>query len=142
MRFSPAWNPLLPGTGFTPLLMNYHTHIDLRSLRYHELDVEAFQKDPVAVRQKAIANLDRWKARGVWSDYYSQWEKILKASSDTELIAIMLEKSAQGDALRQTSPFVGNITEEQRMAVLEQYRRVWEGEISYEEAKKLTASER
>ena len=65
-----------------------------------------------------------------------------KDLEEAVLGAIMLEKSAQGDALRQTSPFVGNITEEQRMAVLEQYRRVWEGEISYEEAKKLTASER
>lgn len=106
--------------------MNYHSHLDHRSLRFHELIAAEFVKDPVAVRQKAISTLKRWKKQGSWCTGFSKWEKLLKRSSDQYILSIMLEKSDRGDALRQTSPFVGIISEEQRMAVIEEFRRMWE----------------
>ena len=103
--------------------MNRHVTIDCRLLALHELVREKFLLDPAGVRSLAVRNLARWRCRGADCEGYAQWVRILESASDRELADILVERSERADALRQSTPFTGVITQAERAAVFLEYSK-------------------
>lgn len=59
------------------------------------------------VRAQGLANLHRWKERGVWVSAYDEWKSILERGDDGELFAVMLGRDERSNRLRQSPPYVG-----------------------------------
>ena len=65
------------------------------------------------IRAQILANLQRWKARGVWGGAYEEWQDIASGSDDGQLFAAMLGRDEEAVRLRQSAPFVGLIPKEE-----------------------------
>jgi len=92
-----------------------NTHKNLDELRWR-LSVEvARTHTPVAIREKARANLARWREQGTWGAAYDEWSEIL-SGSDAELLAVMTARDERSDRLRQSMPYIGMLSGEQREA--------------------------
>lgn len=59
------------------------------------------------IRAHSMANLQRWKASGVWGPAYEEWQLLLENAADGELFAIMLGRDERSNRLRQSPPYVG-----------------------------------
>ena len=62
---------------------------------------------PAEIRQRSLANLERWKRAGVWCSAYDEWRDIARANDDGELFAAMLGQDDRANRIRQSMPFVG-----------------------------------
>jgi hypothetical protein len=91
---------------------------------------ERLRREPEAVIKIARENLARWKASGVFDEgelmLLSEWEKILTEASVEELIAIITEDSDEGQRLRQSTPFTGVLSEDERRKILTDCARMAE----------------
>jgi len=97
-----------------------HNRLDERSLALHQLVAEKVQAAP-ALLDKARANVRRWQeASGTASPALAEWAQILAAPA-SEVVAFLAERSERATRLRQSSPFAGILTEEERRAVYESY---------------------
>ena len=103
---------------------NDHHRIDRRSLALDVAVQREFLKDPARVRQIAVENLERWAKQGFESLPNEDWMVILETLSDEELSALLIDESEKATELRQSSPFVGIITEEGRLEIFRKYERV------------------
>jgi antitoxin component of MazEF toxin-antitoxin module len=59
------------------------------------------------IRAQILANLHRWRARGVWGHAYEEWQDIALGRDDGQLFAAMLGRDEDAVRLRQSAPFVG-----------------------------------
>jgi hypothetical protein len=92
-----------------------HIQRDQEKLRYHRRVAEMLEQDPVRCLRTARDNLSRWLAKDRDSKpYYEEWEVILAERSVSEIVAILVEDSAEGRRLRQSSPFVGLMPQAER----------------------------
>lgn len=97
-----------------------HDRLDERSLALHRLIAAKVRADP-ALLDKARENLRRWQgASGSPSLAFAEWEQILSGSVD-QVTAFLVERSERAARLRQSSPFAGVLTEDERRAVLKRY---------------------
>jgi len=65
------------------------------------------------IRAQILANLHRWKARGVWGGAYEEWQFLASGSDDGQLFAAMLGRDQEAIRLRQSAPFVGLIPKDE-----------------------------
>lgn len=65
------------------------------------------------IRAQILANLHRWKERGVWGGAYEEWRGIASSDDDGELYAAMLGRGEEAVRLRQSAPFVGLLPKEE-----------------------------
>ena len=95
-----------------------HPHIDKRSLEMAKLVVARIETDQSLVRI-AHENLDRWRrqAGGTLPQASREWEAILDEPW-SEIRAILLDESDEGQRLRSSSPFCGIVTQEERRAII------------------------
>lgn len=102
--------------------MMSHQEIDARSLALHRLIVEKVRHDP-ALFDKAKATLARWRTIVCASSqpYLKEWESLVDQGIETAL-AVAVEDSPRATALRQSSPFCGIITEQERLAFLKGWK--------------------
>ncbi|MHB8812692.1 MAG: AbrB/MazE/SpoVT family DNA-binding domain-containing protein [Steroidobacteraceae bacterium] len=68
---------------------------------------------PREIRAQILANLHRWKDRGVWGRAYEEWQDIASGSDDGRLFAVMLGRDEDAVRLRQSAPFVGLLPKEE-----------------------------
>ncbi len=109
-------NPTVHGVG--------HPHIDRRALAMARLVAEKIDRDP-RLLQVAIDNLERWAhmdEHGL-SVGQAEWKALIERHSWPELRAILVQDTDEGQRLRSSSPFVGIISEEERMAILKAHPR-------------------
>jgi hypothetical protein len=101
--------------------MTGHERIDARSLAMHRAIGVKLRANPALVKA-ARATLERWLERGGSAvPYYLRWREIL--SLPVEQVAEMLvAESEQMTALRQSSPFAGMLSNQERWAILEEFR--------------------
>ncbi len=99
-----------------------HRLQEARSLVMHVLIAEKMLRDPALV-EHARRNLRRWKTRdaGDLPEGLRQWERILERPT-TEIASIMTEPSERAAELRQSSPFAGLLSTEQRRRIREALR--------------------
>jgi len=98
-----------------------HQETDARSLAMHRLVAEKIRRDP-ALLEIAKAKLIRSR-RATPNDYYfDEWARLLDAGLDAAL-AVATEDSEKATALRQSSPFAGVLTPEERRSFLDEWAR-------------------
>jgi hypothetical protein len=99
-----------------------HRLIEARSLAMHAVIAEKIQRDPNLLNV-ARDNLRRWRAR--WQEqapaWHQEWSRILKLPWP-QIAAIMTEPSEEGARLRQSSPFTGILSVDQRRRIHEALR--------------------
>ena len=97
-----------------------HPHIDARSLDMAKIVVERIDADP-SLFNIAHQNLERWwRLHGTRSRANKEWVGILKRPW-SEIRAMLLEESDEGQRLRSSAPFVGIVTEEERVEIMRRH---------------------
>ena len=86
--------------------------------------VERFDADP-SLFNVAHENLERWRERrGTLSRANEEWGQLLTRPG-SEIRAILLDKSDEGQRLRSTHPFRGIVTQEERIAIIRRHPPPW-----------------
>jgi hypothetical protein len=114
-----AWVPKEPAKQPT---YSSHRLLEARSLAMHALIARKIELNPTLL---AIAhrNIERWSARRkhgspAWLD---EWREVLKQPWQ-HIAALITEPSEQGARVRQSSPFAGVLTNEERWRIHETFR--------------------
>jgi hypothetical protein len=114
-----AWVPKDPGE---PSAYSSHRLLEARSLAMHAVIARKIEHDPTLL---AIAhrNIERWSAR--WKDgppaWLKEWQEVLKQPW-RRIAAIITEPTEHGARVRQSSPFAGVLTNEERRRIYEAFR--------------------
>ena len=103
--------------------MRTHPELDERSRALHALVAEKIRQDPARL-DHARAVLARWRetVSASTQPYMLEWERILESSTD-EILAVAVENSQRGDALRQCSPLACVLTSRERWDFLREWSR-------------------
>ena len=107
-----------------PAPANYSSHrlLEARSLAMHAVIAQKIDNDPKLL-DVPLNNLERWRAR--WENdmpaWYREWQKIMRRPW-AEIAAIITEPSAEGARLRQSSPFAGVLSAQERKRIYEAFR--------------------
>jgi hypothetical protein len=99
-----------------------HRLLEARSLAMHAVIAQKIERDP-RLLDVPRDNLKRWSAR--WENeapaWYAEWCGIMDRSWP-EIAAIITEPSEEGARLRQSSPFAGVLSAEERRRIYEAFR--------------------
>jgi hypothetical protein len=99
-----------------------HRLLEARSLAMHAVIARKVERDPTLL---AIAhrNIERWSAR--WKDrppaWLKEWHEVLKQPWQ-QIAALITEPSEHGARVRQSSPFAGVLTNDERWRIYETFR--------------------
>lgn len=96
-----------------------HDWIDERNRALHTEIAHKVRCDPSLLRI-ALDNLNRWERLRGSHPTDSEWRAMLDLPLD-ELLAFLTEDSERADRLRQSTPFAGVLTQEERMTVVDYY---------------------
>jgi len=101
---------------------NPHERIDRINLAMDRLTAAKIRKDPSLVNI-AKANLRRWMERdsGFLHPAHAEWLDILQFLEPTELADFIESDTPKANRLRQSTPFTGILTEDERLAILREY---------------------
>lgn len=91
-----------------------HVRRDEEKLRLHRAVVRHLRADPERVLRIARQNLERWIQRNGPQRYYLEWQEILETHSVEEIIRLLLADGDRGQHLRQTAPFAGVLSADER----------------------------
>jgi hypothetical protein len=99
-----------------------HRRLDLRSLAMHTLIARKLARDP-GLLAMARGNLKRWGERwgGDAPAWLGEWQAILKRPW-REVAALITELSPLATRLRQSSPFAGVLTPQERKRIYDAFR--------------------
>ena len=103
---------------YTPLVRS-HDWIDRRSLALHEAVAAKLEANPELL-QLACANLRRWLSTSP-APALREWQEVLDRTPLPQLLALLRSPTDTAARLRQSSPFAGVLTPEERQAVLRRY---------------------
>jgi len=99
--------------------MPTHQKIDARSLMLHQAIAAKIDADATRAGLKlARENCRRWQAQSP-SRATAEWEAILK-SDWRQVREILLQESEEGQRLRQSSPFTGILSPQERRTIFEE----------------------
>jgi hypothetical protein len=97
--------------------LDSHQFIDLVNLHYHREIAERLRDAPDETLGIARNNLRRWlkvHAGTGTANALVDWQTIIETRTVQELISIITEDSDEGQRLRQSTPFVGVLTKQER----------------------------
>jgi len=103
-----------------PSPLGSHQFLDKLALAYHRAIAARLLADPEAVLDRARSNLKRWMKVHAGTGTVralEEWQRLLETRTIPELIAIMTEDSDEGQRLRQSTPFAGVLSEEERKEI-------------------------
>lgn len=99
-----------------------HQFLDEFALAYHRAVAERLRVMPELIIKHARNNLARWSTQSGFSFgtalSLQEWEEVLEESSVEQLISLITEDSDEGQRRRQSTPFAGVLTAEERMELL------------------------
>jgi hypothetical protein len=100
----------------------HHDWIDERSLALARRVAEHAKDDP-AVFARALRRIhERLATPGAERNpSLKEWKRILTSCTSSEILATLVEDSERGARLRQSSPFVGVLSREERNAIFAHY---------------------
>jgi hypothetical protein len=96
-----------------------HQWIDQRSLALHEAVAAKLEAQPQLL-DIARRNLERW-SRSNPGAAVREWRTILDSTPLPEVLALLRSGSENAARLRQSSPFAGLLTTEERQAIIAAY---------------------
>lgn len=99
--------------GIRPPVRGGFSHRELDELRRSIALAVVQRHTPRQIRAQILANLHRWKDRGVWGGAYEEWRGIASSDDDGRLYAVMLGRDEEAVRLRQSAPFVGLLPREE-----------------------------
>ena len=102
--------------------MKDHRLIDERSLAFDRIVASKLRRDPVLI-EKARANVARWLqscAKGARPDLL-EWQRLLDGPL-AELVTLLEATNERATRLRQSSPFCGILTPDERLGILREFR--------------------
>lgn len=104
-----------------------HELRDAEKLALHERIAQHLIADPNRVIAIARSNLTRWHtAQAVEDVYVQEWQQILTTLSISDLVQLITADTDEGRRLRQSTPFVGVVSGQERAEALETARRRWQ----------------
>ena len=102
--------------------MKDHRFIDERSLAFDRLIAAKLRSQPTLV-EKARSNPVRWLetcSAGARPDLL-EWQRLLSGSFD-ELLVLLEATDERATRLRQSNPFCGILTQEERLGILREFQ--------------------
>ncbi len=99
--------------GIRPRALGGFSHQELDELRRNIALAVVRRHTPREILAQILANLHRWKQRGVWGRAYEEWQDIASGNDDGRLFAAMLGRDEEAGRLRQSAPFVGLLPKEE-----------------------------
>jgi predicted NACHT family NTPase len=96
-----------------------HEWIDRRSLALHEAVAAKLEAQPQLL-DVARTNLQRWLSANT-SAALREWWLLLEVTPLPALLALLRSPGDEATRLRQSSPFAGLLTQEERQAILNIY---------------------
>jgi hypothetical protein len=108
----------------TALQSNWHTMIDARNRELHQIIAGKIRQNPALISQ-VQETLERWlwamdeSERGHGS--LVEWQHRLKEQPLNQVLDFISSEDEEACRLRQSTPFVGLLTEQERMTVFRKY---------------------
>lgn len=99
--------------------MRTHEWVDRRSLALHELVASKLEAQPELL-DVVRANLERWIGTHP-ATALLEWARLLETLPLPELLALLRSPGDEATRLRQSSPFAGVLTPQERLAILREY---------------------
>ena len=99
--------------------MRSHQWIERRSLALHEAVAARLEADP-RLLEGARANLERWLSTAPRAALI-EWRQLLDVTPLPQLLALLRSPGDRAVQLRQSSPFVGVLSPEERQSILDRY---------------------
>jgi hypothetical protein len=123
-RKAAGLKPVVTWVTQGPVQPTYSSHrlLEARSLAMHAVVARKIDRDPtlLAIPQN---NIKRWSAR--WKDdapaWFYEWQSLLKQPWQ-HIAALITEPSERAARLRQSSPFAGVLSNEERRRIYEAFR--------------------
>ena len=112
--------PVRPHFGRIPQMPDRdHQSTDEASLAMAGLVAEKVAADPQLIRV-AQENLKRWigKSKGSTASAHLEWQQILNTKSPNEILNLLRSPTEEGQRLRQSNPFAGILTPQERWQIL------------------------
>lgn len=100
--------------------MKTHQEIDRRSLLLHRLVSGKLLRNPALV-ERTRATISRWRSRNPEAPALIEWEELLSRMDVPALVRVLRSRNEEATRLRQSSPFVGILTEDERNSVMRRY---------------------
>ncbi len=102
--------------------MRSHEWIDQRSLALDRLIADKLERRPDLL-QVAHQNLERWitESRGRPLRAHLEWRDLLARTPLPELLRLLRSETEEARRLRQSSPFAGLLSPEERWRILREY---------------------
>ena len=97
-----------------------HAWIDERSRALHARVAEKLRADPTLI-SIARENITRWEQLRGPDPALDEWKALIRRRKAQDLVQLLTEHSENADRMRQSSPFAGILTPEERLAVLRHY---------------------
>ena len=95
-----------------------HQWLDQLDLKMCRRIATKVRRDPNLMRIPKT-NLQRWKQKlGYWPPALREWDKIIRTHPLPRVLAILTQDNDEGQRLRQSDPFVGILTEQERRSFL------------------------
>ena len=101
-----------------------HDLIDRRSLELHRLVAGKIRQQPELmdlVRDKLDRTLGESRLSDSCKDALREWQTIFSLKSFEEILEILVEDSDEGQRLRQSTPFSGILSQQERGEVFRRY---------------------
>lgn len=102
----------------------WHEILDDRSLEMDCVIAGKIRADPKLI-QVALTNINRWLANPDYSESGREcaleWKSIIDNSSLESLVTLLESNSDEARRLRQSSPFCGILTPEERQTIFQKY---------------------
>lgn len=112
------WSDMGTGASYTRFVRS-HEWIDQRSLALHDRVATKLEADPQLL-EEARANVERW-LRSAPSAPLLEWRHLLQVTPLPRLLELLRSRSEMATRLRQSSPFAGLLTPDERLAILRRY---------------------
>ena len=95
-----------------------HQWVDFVDLMMHRAIARKIRREP-KLFNRARRNIARWEKRNRGcSQPLREWKEILRANEMTEVLRLITRANDEGDRMRQCSPFVGVLTQDE-------VRKIW-----------------
>lgn len=98
-----------------------HQFLDELALAYHRVIAARLVASPEEVIGLARENLNRWIQvhEGTGTVYaLKEWQALLNTKTIPELVAIITQDSDEGQRLRQSTPFAGVLSDQERKEIM------------------------
>jgi hypothetical protein len=102
----------------------HHRRLEERSLALHREVVRRIRKNPdllTAVRDRLTKDIQSGQFSVSVTDAMQEWLDLLKTDSLEKILELMIDQGEKARRLRQSTPFAGILTQEERRRILDKH---------------------